>query len=168
MTAQAPPAARVRHAPPRALFRIVNPIIKALLRSPAGRGRMGDALALLTFTGRKTGRRYTTPVGYHRFPEEGHHVVYLFTGSPWKRNLRGGAPVALRIKGQDIPGHAVPIRDGAEHVRRVRTLLDRYGLKNARRLGLTLDPGHDPTEAELRAALRGHAAIRVTLDQPLS
>ena len=161
----APPP--VRHEPPRGLFWLVNPIVKTLLRTPVGAGPMGDALALLTFTGRTTGKRYTTPVGYHRFEEEGDRVVYLFTGAPWWKNLRGGAPVTLRIKGREIAGRAFARQDRAEQVRRVRELLGRYGLKNARRLGLTIDPGHQPTDDDLRTALTGHAFIRIELRQPL-
>lgn len=167
--ADAPPSASaVRHEPPRAIFRLVNPIVKFLLRSPIGAGRMGEMVALLRLTGRKSGKMYTIPVGFHRFAEEGDHVVYLFTDGRWWKNLRGGAPVTLRIKGREYTGYATPRHNEAEHVRRVRELLGRYGLKNARRLGLTLDPGHQPTEAELRAALQGHIFIRVELDQPLS
>jgi hypothetical protein len=47
----------------RACMRFGNAFMRPLLRS--GLGRRIDDLALLSFTGRKTGRRYTVPVGYH-------------------------------------------------------------------------------------------------------
>jgi len=54
---------------------------------------------LITFTGRKSGRRFTTPVRYVRDGE----TIRCFTSAEnlWWRNLRGGANVVLRIGGQD-------------------------------------------------------------------
>jgi hypothetical protein len=171
-----PGGAPPRREGPPALFKLLNPVIAGVLRSPlAGLlGGMGEMLALLTFTGRKTGKRYSIPVGYHRFDGEPQNVVYLVTSAPWWKNLRAprgasgaaGAPVALRIKGREIAGQAQVITEPDELYRRYRTLLDRHGVKNAMRLGLReLDPSHDPSEAELRAALVGHVMIRVTLAQ---
>src|SRR5262249_17743027 len=48
---------------PEPLFVVINPVIRALLRSPV-HGLMSKSLMLITFTGRKSGRRYTTPVRY--------------------------------------------------------------------------------------------------------
>jgi hypothetical protein len=42
--------------PPARLFKLVNPVLKAVLRSPLHR-RLSKSLALLTFTGRTSGRR---------------------------------------------------------------------------------------------------------------
>ena len=56
---------------------------------------------LITFTGRNSGRQFTTPVRYFRDGE----TVRSFTSaeSQWWRNLRGGADVVLRIEGRDAP-----------------------------------------------------------------
>ena len=64
---------------------------------------------LITFTGRRSGRRYTTPVRYLRIGT----TVRCYTSSEnqWWRNLRGGADVVLRIEGMDKPYHATPIVD---------------------------------------------------------
>lgn len=54
---------------------------------------------LITFTGRKSGRSFTTPLRY--ICNDG--VVRCFTSSEnqWWRNLRDGSPVTLRIGGKD-------------------------------------------------------------------
>lgn len=76
--------------------RTVNPIVRAVLRSPA-HGLLSRRVALLTVTGRRSGRTFTFPVMYRR---DGSHVT-LTVGSPerkrWWRNLRGGAAVELML-----------------------------------------------------------------------
>ncbi|WP_157548864.1 hypothetical protein [Nonomuraea candida] len=57
-------AAVTRSHPPGALMRLVNPIVKALIRR--GRGGVGDNLMLLHFTGRTSGRRFDEGTGRRR------------------------------------------------------------------------------------------------------
>jgi len=45
--------------------RAVNRFLSLLLRSPP-HGVLSDGVLLLGFTGRKSGRRYTTPINYLR------------------------------------------------------------------------------------------------------
>lgn len=56
---------------------------------------------LITFTGRKSQRMYTTPVRY----VTNECTVRCFTSPEnlWWRNLRGGADVVLRIEGVEKP-----------------------------------------------------------------
>ncbi len=70
---------------------------------------------LITFTGRKSGRRFTTPVRYIRDGE----TVRCFTSAEnqWWRNLRGGAEVVLRIEGQDTPYHAEAVENDPDTVK---------------------------------------------------
>ena len=83
---------------PEPLFILVNPIVRLLLKSWIHFFWSGN-LMLITFTGRKSGRRFTTPVRYVRDGE----TIRCFTSAEnlWWRNLRGGANVVLRIGGQD-------------------------------------------------------------------
>jgi deazaflavin-dependent oxidoreductase (nitroreductase family) len=74
-----------------------------LLRSPLHRV-MSSSTMLLTFTGRKSGRTYTTPVNYVRYGED-----LLVVGSKehsWWKNLRGGAPVIVRVRGWEMRAEA--------------------------------------------------------------
>jgi hypothetical protein len=95
------------HAPFAIFNRVGNPAVRALLRSPLHRAVSGR-LALITVTGRRSGRTFTFPVAYRR---EG-DVVKIGVEWPqrklWWRNLRGdGAPVRLRLRNQQRTGHAV-------------------------------------------------------------
>jgi deazaflavin-dependent oxidoreductase (nitroreductase family) len=99
---------------PEPLFVLINPTMRLLLRSPL-HGIVSGSLMLITFTGRRSGRRYTTPVRYLQSGD----VVRCFTASEskWWRNLKGGAEVALRIRGRDRRYHAVAIDDDPARVR---------------------------------------------------
>ena len=93
------------YAPFAVQNRTLNPVVRALLRSPLHRVLSGR-LALITVTGRRSGRRFTIPVGYRR--EDGH--VRIAVGLPqrkrWWRNLRGGAAVTVRLAGTEHGGWA--------------------------------------------------------------
>jgi hypothetical protein len=45
------------------IFKIMNQVMKGLLRSPLHR-LLDGTLVLLTYTGRRTGKQYTFPIGY--------------------------------------------------------------------------------------------------------
>ena len=86
----------------------VNRITRPLLRSPA-HGVLSDKLLLLTFTGRKTGRRFSIPMNY---TEQGDKIL-LVPQSPerktWWRNLRGeGAPVRCGCAARTAPAGPSP------------------------------------------------------------
>jgi len=82
---------------PEPLFAIINPVMRFLLRSPL-HGLLSNSLMLITFTGRKSGKKFTTPVRYIKTGD----TVRCFTAAEnqWWRNLRSGARVSLLVKGQ--------------------------------------------------------------------
>jgi len=69
-----------------------------------------DRLLLLTFTGRKSGKEFTTPL---RYVQEG-ETLRLIVVYPWWRNLVGGATVCVLLRGQRRTGIAevLPEVDG--------------------------------------------------------
>ena len=94
------------HTPFVLVNKAINPIVRTLLRSPA-HGLVSGHLALITVTGRRSGRRYTFPVGYHR---DGDHVTVGIDWPErkrWWRNLLDEAPVELRLAGERRTGTAV-------------------------------------------------------------
>jgi deazaflavin-dependent oxidoreductase (nitroreductase family) len=68
---------------------------------------LSGGMMLITVTGRKTGRRVTTPVQYLR---DGNDLWITSTRQrTWWRNLRGGAEVNLRLRGKDVRGRGESI-----------------------------------------------------------
>ena len=86
------------HTPFVLVNRAINPLVRGLLRSTA-HGLVSSHLALLTVTGRRSGRTFTFPVGYH---QEG-NVVTIGVDWPerkrWWRNLLEPASVEIRLAG---------------------------------------------------------------------
>ncbi len=82
-----------------------NRLAAWLLRSPVS-GALDGAVMLITVRGRRTGREYTLPVQY---AAEG-DAIWVLPGRPatktWWRNLRGEAPVRLRLGGHSLDATA--------------------------------------------------------------
>jgi deazaflavin-dependent oxidoreductase (nitroreductase family) len=92
----------------RLLMKRLNPFMKWLLRSPF-HGLVSRTYLLLTFTGRKSGIVYSTPVQY---AQEG-ETLYIITskGYTWWKNLRGGARVQFHLRGISYGGQAATSDD---------------------------------------------------------
>lgn len=120
-----------------------NDVPAWLLRSPL-HGVMSGSVMLVTVTGRKSGKAYTTPVNY---VEDG---GVLWTTSlrsrTWWRNLRPApAPVTLRLRGADRRATGQAIEDAAavtaafERLFRLRpAYAGRFGVRSS---GGGFDPG---------------------------
>jgi len=89
----------------RVMNAIVNPLVKAVLRSPA-HGLLDRNVLLVTVAGHRTGRIYTMPVNYVR--EDGFVTVMSQNHRTWWRNLRdgGAAQVQVLLKGKLYGGIA--------------------------------------------------------------
>jgi hypothetical protein len=105
-----------------------NLLVRLLLRSPLHR-IASWRLALITVTGRRSGRRFTFPVGYRRAGDQVTIGVQWPENKVWWRNLRGGAPVTLRwgseqrtgraeVRGDERTGVTVEVQLDAPGVRR--------------------------------------------------
>ena len=99
---------------PEWLFKIINPMMRFLLRSPF-HSVLSDSLMLITFTGRKSGKRFTTPV---RYIQKGDTVrCFTVAENQWWRNLREGARVSLLIKRQSAEYDAKAIFDNPVYIK---------------------------------------------------
>jgi hypothetical protein len=95
------------HAPFAVFNKTGNRVVRWLLQSPA-HGVVSGRLALITVTGRRSGRRFTFPVGYRQDGDEVTIGVEWPDRKVWWRNLRGaGAPVSLKLRGAEREGHAM-------------------------------------------------------------
>ena len=135
----------------------VNRIMAWVLRSPLHRVVSGSILAL-TFTGRKSGKVYTTPLSYTRQGEQ----LIVFTHGAWWKNLQGGAPVTVRVQGQDRLGQAAAIAgEPATILPYLRTHLTQL-TRDLRYYDVKLDATGKPNEADLSKAAESSVLIRIT------
>jgi F420H(2)-dependent quinone reductase len=134
--------------------RIGNTFVRPLLRSRFGK-RMHD-LALLSFTGRKSGRRYTIPVAYHELDGDG----VILTAHGWRANLRGGADVEVVHDGVSRPMRAELVEDPHEVARIYEVLLHEVVLSKAKlSIGLEVVGNEIPTEQQIEEAVGGRRAV---------
>ncbi|GAA3365890.1 hypothetical protein GCM10017744_070470 [Streptomyces antimycoticus] len=88
------------------------------LRSSPRWGRwVSGRLTVVTYTGRRSGRTFSTPVAYQRAAD----VVTIAVAMPerklWWRNFTGeGGPLALDLDGGERVGHGVARVDGKGRV----------------------------------------------------
>ena len=144
--------------PPDAAYRVINPLMGLLLRSPL-HGLLDKRLLLLEYTGRKSGKGFRLPVAYVRQGRE----VLLATQSGWKANFRGGVPVRVWLAGQRRPAFAELIEDDAEIADALGRMV-RAQPTFARIIGADVGPDGAIARADLaRVRGEGFAAIRVTI-----
>jgi len=132
--------------------------MKLVLRSPV-HGMVSKTVLLITFTGRKSGKTYTTPVDYSQDGDQ----VNIFTHADWWKNLRGGAPVTMRIRGRELQGLAEPVAEDkgaiaaglSQHLRKVPS--------DARYYGVTFDEQGNPKAEEVEKAAQTVVMIRTRL-----
>jgi hypothetical protein len=148
------------HRPPLPIFlyKVVNPTLALLLRSPLHR-LLSGRLTLLTITGRKTGKRYRVPVGYVQVDT----TVLINTQSRWQHNLAGGAEVTLRLRGQDRRGWAEILGDPEAITAAYRSMLATAPQLGAF-IGIRCEPSGDPVQSDVQAArARGYVVVVVKL-----
>jgi hypothetical protein len=146
-------------AAPAWMFKVMNPMMTALLRSPL-HGALSGMLMLLSYEGRKTGKRYTHPVGYFQWDGE---AVVAYTSARWWTNLTDGRTVTLRIKGRTYQATPTVIRQREEMIQTVAELFTRLGPRKAGMLPLGLPKDRQPTEEELHSIPSGGTFVRFKL-----
>ncbi|MFL5780732.1 MAG: nitroreductase/quinone reductase family protein [Thermoleophilaceae bacterium] len=101
-----PGSAPEGHAPFALFNRTGNRVVSGLVRTPVLHRLVSGRIALITVTGRRSGRQFTFPVFY---TQDGDRVT-IEVGWPerkvWWRNLRDGGEVRMRLRGTQRTGHA--------------------------------------------------------------
>lgn len=136
----------------------VNRTMTFVLRSPA-HGLVSKSILLITFSGRKSGKTYTTPVSYSQSGDQ----VHIFTHADWWKNLRSDAPVSLRIRGRDYQGLADAVAEDKQAVAAGLAAHLRKVASDARYYGVTFDDQGQPKMHEVEQAAKTVVMIRVRL-----
>jgi deazaflavin-dependent oxidoreductase (nitroreductase family) len=135
-----------------------NRVPAAILSSPL-HGLLSGKRLVLTFTGRRSGTRYATPVNYLQRGRE----VLITTDSSWCHNLDGGAPVELRLRGRRLRATAEAVRD-YDLVAEALTAVVRDHPPYGRWAHIRVGADGTPDAADVRAEVsRGRVLIRVQL-----
>ena len=133
--------------------------MKSVLRSPF-HGLVSKNIMLITFTGRKSGKVYSTPVNYVRDGD----LITAFSqcNRTWWRNLRNGAQVTMRVKGRELKGIGESVEDKdavaaglLDYLRKVPTY--------AKYFQVTLDSDGQPNPEEVARVAQNRVIVRIKL-----
>jgi hypothetical protein len=138
--------------------RLVNRIVRGLLRTPLLSRAIGSRLVTVYVVGRKSGRRYTIPVAYTRQRDD----LLIGTAFGWGRNLRTGEPVSIRLKGRLRQAGVTVLKDEPDVTDAYAVMCrDNRNFAKFNQIGFDADGNPNPEDLHL-AWMAGARAFRLT------
>lgn len=135
---------------------ISNFFMKTIVNSPL-HPLLGNRFAVITFEGRKTGKRYSTPINV---TQDGDNFTAVSLRSRnWWRNLRGGRQAELRVSGRQYIVRGEVLEDHGAVV----DGLAQYFKQNpgyAKYFRVRLAPDGEPAREDLEQAADARVIIR--------
>jgi hypothetical protein len=120
---------------------------------------MSGSTLLITVTGRKSGRPITIPVNYY---QEGDTLWVISNRErTWWRNLKGGAPLKLRLRGQEVNGFGEVLLDEPAVAAQIGEYVRHLPI-SARSLGVHMLNGQ-PDPADLSRLAQERVMVRINL-----
>ncbi len=137
-----------------------NDFMAWILHSPF-HGMLSNGMMLITLTGRKTGKTYTTPVGYY---VEGEYLwVITSRERKWWKNLQGGAEVSLLLKRKPAHGIAdVELDEKAVEARMYEYL--RHVPQAAKPMKIHVEDGK-PNSADIATTAKDRLFVKIKLTE---
>jgi hypothetical protein len=136
-----------------------NSMMKWALTAPGLQGMIGQGVALLSFTGRKTGKHYTIPVSYHR---EGDIVTVITKRQRmWWHNFETPLEVELRLAGRSFAGKAEARSNDDDTLEFMTSYLEKRPI-DAKAYGLKKD---EITREKIASILPHIVVIRIEVAQ---
>jgi deazaflavin-dependent oxidoreductase (nitroreductase family) len=132
-----------------------NDFVKFFLRTPL-RVFMADTM-LITVTGLKTGKKYSTPVGFYR--ENGNLWVLTSRDRTWWRNVKNGADVSLLLKGKTVNGFAETELDECNVEQHLAEYIQHIPMA-ARSLGVRIE-NKIPNAEDVRRLAKGRLFVKI-------
>ena len=145
--------AEARRTPP-----FINMTMKLILSSPL-HGIVSKNILLISFKGRKSGKTYSTPVDYAQDGD----TVYILSRADWWKNLRGGAPVTLRMRGKEYHGLADAVSEDKQAIADGMAAFLRQAPIEARFYGVKFDEHGNPRAEDVQKASEKLVLVRVRL-----
>jgi deazaflavin-dependent oxidoreductase (nitroreductase family) len=136
---------------------IGNFFMSAIIRSPFYR-MLGENFAVITVTGRKSGKRISTPINVA--PEQGGWTVISMRSRVWWRNLSGNAEAKLHFAGKEFPVRGEILEDHEQVAAGLTRYFDAYP-SVAKYFNIKMTPENVPDPASLRATAAERVIIRL-------
>ena len=117
-------------------------------------GSLGAEIMVVTVRGRKTGRQYSTPIGFLR---DGETVIALSRGSNWYRNAVATGTATIEIRRQRMNVRVEAVKAQAERER----IFELYKRERAKNFSRLFGVPADAPEAELQQALAARDFVKM-------
>jgi hypothetical protein len=142
-------------------MQVGNALTAAVLRSPL-HWIISQTSLLVAVTGRRSGHKFTLPVNYFQYGE----ILYITSlrSRKWWRNLRGGAPVTVRLEGRDVTGSCALIENSTDVLEGLKQFF-KIRPKAARYFGVRLDPTNHPNRQDIFWLAQERVLVKVLLNQ---
>jgi len=125
--------------------KLFNTIMQRFINSPLG-ALAGEGMAVITVTGRKSGKEISTPINVARFGDS--YKTLSSRERTWWRNMRGGASAKLRTGGKTFTVKG-EVFETDEEVRQQLIAYLRQRPQVARFLGIQSDAEGNFDQADL-------------------
>lgn len=136
-----------------------NDFMAWVLRSPF-HGILSNGMMLITVTGRKTGRKFTFPVGY--YPEGEYLWVITSRDRTWWRNLQGGAEVGLLLKRKPVNAFAEPVLEEKVVEARIPEYL-RHVPQASKPMSIRMENG-EPNAEDIARTAKDRLFVRIKMN----
>ena len=142
-------------------MQIGNGLTTLILRSPLHR-LISQSSILVALAGRKSGNTITLPVNYFACGD----ILYITSlrNRRWWRNLRGGAPVKVRLEGRDMYVRGTLMEDSTDVLENLK-----YFFQNrpevARYFGIRLENNDRPNTQDISKLAEERVLVKVSLTQ---
>jgi deazaflavin-dependent oxidoreductase (nitroreductase family) len=136
---------------------IGNFFMKAMIHSPL-HSLLGDRFAVITVTGRKTGRAISTPINVS--PDADRYTVVSMRDRTWWRNLRGDVPARLHVGGKTFPVRGEIVEEPGAVQEELRQYFKQHP-GNAKYFNITLTPDGELDPNDLQRAAEERLIIRL-------
>jgi hypothetical protein len=142
-------------------MQIGNALTAAVLHSPLHWIISKNSL-LLAIAGSKSGHKFTLPVNYFRDGD----VLYITSlrTRTWWRNLRGGAPVKVRLAGRNMYVRGNLVEDGTAVLENLKPFFQ-HRPEIARYFGIRLESQDQPNTGDISKLAEERVLVKVNLRQ---
>ena len=142
----------------KSVYRIVNPAINRLLRSP-WHHLLSKRIMTVSYLGKSSGKRFITPVSYYRNCDS----VYCFTNGSWRHNFRTLHPATLRIAGTDFPAKGRSFEGNREQQIAIMSAYFRAVPQDRKFYGVKCSADGEPIRSQVEQALGSIVIIEFRL-----
>ena len=143
------------------LYRIINPPVRSLLRSPF-HGLMSKNTLLLEFKGRKSNRALSTPISYYIKEKTAH--CFTSQSFSWWKNLTNGQTVHLTIRGEKWKSEPYVEATNLPVLRAQLDLFLRAVPRDASHAGVSLDHNGMPAAEDILKAVPNMVYLQFPLE----